>query len=354
MAYSTGIHIPTGDLRNEIRACRVPQFRSAEVAWSRRTALSGRPGEGVGLSAQRVRRLNDSLAEHTAAPGFHVSLVGPDPDNPKIGSLMGSGTLVRVDDHVGVLSASHVFAEKGIEGNRFGRGGLAVLSNLGEGQAPGGLVSTEAIQLCGGVAHLPHREPAAVGLPDLAFFILNDPVVVEKYRPRAFPFEEASCCVAGDELLVGNWFITGARGERSDRGRLYAELARAGFIDRVYERQSMSFLSTFVDPADAPRTHRRDWGGTSGGGVWNQRLTPVGRDKLRLGGALSRDDLGELRLVGVPFFHSATPPAGPVDPREAFGGELIAHHLTPEFVRGIRAGVLTQADDAYRRFTSQP
>ena len=353
MSAAAGIYVPTTDWRNEIRACPLPQFQHQNIAWSRRTALLKSDRPGVDLSAERVRQLNDFLAAHTAAPRFHVSLVALDPETPGAGALAGSGTLVRVDDHVGILSASHVFAEKGLEGNRFSAGGWAVLSNLDGGKLPGGLVPAERIWLSGGVAHLPHKEPSVPGLPDITFFILNDPSVVEKFHPRAFPFDEAHCCLAGDELLVGNWFITGARGERSGPELVYAELDRAGFVDRTYERAGMSFLSSFVDPADGSNEHRRNWGGTSGGGVWNQRLTPVGLDKLRHGASLSRDDLGDLRLVGVPFFHSAVPPHGPAVSSDNCQGELIAHHLTPELVRGFRYGVLDQADKAYRYFRTQ-
>ena len=115
----------------------------------------------------------------------------------------------------------------------------------------------------------------------------------------------------------------------------------------------MSFLSVFVDPIGESRKHRRNWGGTSGGGYWNQRLTKVGLDKLRHHAPLEREDLGMLRLVGVPFFHSAKAPQGQLGPSSRFGGELICHHLTPEIVQGIRTGVLALADGAYRHFAAR-
>lgn len=351
MSESPRIHVPTTDWRNEIRACPLSQFQHQDIVWSRRTALLNSDLPGVDLSAERGRQLNDFQGAHTSACGFHVGLMALDPEPPRVPAvgLAGSGTLVRVDDHVGILSASHVFAEKGLEGDRFPAGGQAVWSNLDRGKSPGGLVPTEQIWLSGGVAHLPHREPSVPGLPDIAFFILNDPCVVEKFHPRAFPLDEAHCCLSGDELLLGLWFITGARGERSGPNFVYNEQVRGASVDRIYERARMRFLSSFVDPADEPR---RNWGGFSGGGVWNQRLTRLGFDKLRHGASLSRDDLGDLRLVGVPFFHSAVPPHGPAVSSENCRGELIAHHLTPELVRGFRSAVLGQADEVYRHFRS--
>ena len=353
MSEKTSIHIPTGHLDNEIRALPVPQFRvPQELKWSRRTALANLTPDGVDLSVERSRQLSEFVADHTSAPEYHVALLKREDVDSRNLSLAGSGTLIQVEQHVAILSASHVFAEKGLEGDRFGGAVYAMFSNRQSRDNRGRSVPTEAVFLSGGFGPLPNREPSVEGLPDLAVFVLNDRSMVEQYKPRAFPFDEPHCCVDADDLLQGTWLITGARGELSGPGRVYNEVDRAGFVDRVYERKGMSFLSTFVDPVGESRKHRRNWGGTSGGGCWNQRLTSFGFDKLRHHAPLEREDLGMLRLAGVPFFHSAEAPQGRPDPSNRFEGELICHHLTPQVVQGIRVGVLAQADDAYRQFAA--
>ena len=348
IAETNRIYRPATSHENEIRDCPPEQFAISEIRWSREPAISHASNDGVDLSSDRHRELIEFVSDHTKARHYHVSLIAPNPDRSTEGVLKGSGTLVRVDDHVGILSARHVFAECGVEGDRFPDGGMAVLGNFDGVGAPEGFVQSEPYPLVGGIAHLPHRDPPVSGVPDISFFLLNDPDVVERLRERAFPFDVENCSVSGDALLNGSWFVCGARAERSTGGRIQIDLDRAGFVDRVYERSGMRFLSTFVDPADAPRSYRRDWHGTSGGGLWQQQLTQVGLDKVRHGRLPDRDDFSRLRLVGVPFYHSAVQPVGKHG--ERYGGEVIAHQLTPDLVNGIRTGVLDQAADAYRRF----
>lgn len=72
-------------------------------------------------------------------------------------------------------------------------------------------------------------------------------------------------------------------------------------VDRIYERGGFQYYG--VDLEDAAPEYR-DLSGLSGSGLWQQRLTTQGEEKLKTGApsALTPADLGETILGGIVFY----------------------------------------------------
>ena len=74
------------------------------------------------------------------------------------------------------------------------------------------------------------------------------------------------------ESMLDDWTITGVRGERSGSKRMYSETCLC-VVDRIYKRSEYEYYGMFAGKANGSRIESKDWKGTSGGGVWRQRLT---------------------------------------------------------------------------------
>ena len=107
-----------------------------------------------------------------------------------------------------------------------------------------------------------------------------------------------------DEMLKGSWLITGVRGERSDVKKFYSEVDGI-VIDRIYRRSECEYYGVFIDEVGGRRDQTRSWKGTSGGGIWQQRLRESGWRKIEQSSppSLTPEDLEPPVLGGVAFFH---------------------------------------------------
>ena len=147
--------------------------------------------------------------------------------------------------------------------------------------------------------------------------------------------------VGDDKMLNGNWLITGLRGERSGVGKLYYE-TNGIEIDRIYKRSEYEYYGIFVDEVDGSRAQSRSWKGTSGGGVWQQRLTQAGRRKVEQfsPSSLTPEDLEPPILGGIAFFHetrkSPNELRGDLGGTTYYHGELYAHRVGGMLLDTIR------------------
>ena len=188
------------------------------------------------------------------------------------------------------------------------------------------------------------------GLPDISVIVFSDDIE-EKLRSAALaekaPVPEPQwvdldgerqvsvpygTTGEDDEMLMGSWLITGLRGERSDVKKMYCETNTIA-IDRIYRRNECEYYGIFVDEVGGRRDRSRNWGGTSGGGVWQQRLTESGRQKVEQLSPppLTPEDFELPVLGGVAFFHETRKPPeelrGNHNGTTQYGGELYAHRL---------------------------
>ena len=151
-----------------------------------------------------------------------------------------------------------------------------------------------------------------------------------------------------DKMLAGSWLITGLRGERSDFKKFYTEMDGIA-VDRIYKRSEYEYYGVFVDEVGGRRAQSRSWKGTSGGGVWQQRLTQSGWQKIEhlSPPSLTPDDLEPPVLGGIAFFHetrkSPQELRGDLDGTRCYRGELYAHRIGGTLLdlirRALRHGV---------------
>ena len=202
------------------------------------------------------------------------------------------------------------------------------------------------------------------GLPDIAIIVLSDDIE-ERLREAAraegtavpepewvdldredlvgIPYGLAS---EDDEMLKGSWLITGVRGERSDVKKFYSEVDGI-VIDRIYRRSGCDYYGILVDEVGGRRDRSRSWPGTSGGGIWQQRLRQSGWRKIEQfsSPSLTPEDLEPPVLGGVAFFHetrkSPDELKGDLDGPRRYRGELYAHRIDRTLL-GLMRSVLRQ------------
>ena len=149
-----------------------------------------------------------------------------------------------------------------------------------------------------------------------------------------------------DQMLRGDWAIIGVRGERSGTKKIYSEMD-IGIVDRIYRRSEYEYYGIFVDEVHGSRAMSRSWKGTSGGGVWQQRLTQAGQRKIQniAPSPLTAEDLAPPVLGGIAFYHETR--KSPEDLKGSDGtryrSELYAHRIEEMLLgiirRALRHGV---------------
>ena len=144
-----------------------------------------------------------------------------------------------------------------------------------------------------------------------------------------------------DEMLNGGWLITGVRGERSDVKKFYSEVDGV-VIDRIYRRSEFEYYGLFVDEIGGRRDQTRSWPGTSGGGIWQQRLRQSGLRKIEQSSppSLTPEDLEPPVLGGIVFFHETRARRqelrGDLEGKSRFRAELYGHRIDRTLLGLIR------------------
>ena len=341
-----------------------------EIVWSRKAAI-----RNVGyreLSEAQQNTLADGIMKWGAAHRHHAVLA------TESGEPAGSGVCVTSGGRRGILTARHVLYGSGenevrlpnpVIGFAPSQGYMVehqrrlrnVRSNSGGPIGPFPLVG---ITVGERVIVLPlQRNNKAYpdpGLPDIAIVVLSDDIE-ERLRVAARAKETATpepqwvdldtedlvdipydVTTGHDEMLTGSWLITGLRGERSDVKKMYCE-TDAIVIDRIYKRSEYEYYGIFVDEVGGRRNRSRGWKGTSGGGVWQQRLTRSGQRKIAQFSPpdLTPEDLEPPVLGGIAFFHevrkSSQELKGESDGKAHYRGELYAHRIS-----GMLLGLIRQ------------
>ena len=200
------------------------------------------------------------------------------------------------------------------------------------------------------------------GLPDIAIIVLSDDIE-ERLREAAdaegtaapepewvdLDREDLVSIPYGltnedDEMFKGSWLITGVRGERSDVKKFYSEVDGI-VIDRIYRRSECEYYGIFVDEVGGRRDQTRSWPGTSGGGIWQQRLRQSGWRKIEQSSppSLTPEDLEPPVLGAVAFFHerrkSPRELRGDLDDTGHYRGELYAHRIDRTLLGLIRSAL---------------
>lgn len=327
------------------------------------------------MSGARYRRLSElqqkvmleGVITYSTAFRCHAKLT------TESGVPAGSGVCVTSGGRRGILTARHVlFADD--EGTRrlpnpvvgFMPSQISVLRELQRrgkplGEGPLVFPSMPAISIGDRQTVAPLQHPGKScpdpGLPDIAIIVISDADDFEKRLREAAgegPFTsdpewldlDAEERVGipyslvdsdADKMLEGDWVVTGVKGERSNVGKIMSE-AGIGIVDRIYRRSECEYYGIFLDEVDGNRAGSKSWKGTSGGGVWQQRLTRAGQQKLQsiAPSPLTPEDLEPPVLGGIAFFHETR--KSPEELRDAAGkyyrSELYAHRID-EMLLGI-------------------
>ena len=345
-------------------------MRASEIVWSRKTAM--RHATYRGFSEAQQSTLLDEVMKWGVAHRHHAVL------GTESGEPAGSGVCVTSGGRRGILTARHVLSTYGEEEEW--------RTNLFIGFAPPrdqmiqdqwrrqqrqqnskgllGLFEVAGIPLGETMTVVPLQRKDKIwpdpGLPDIAIVVVSDDIE-ERLRKAAhdegtavpeprwvnLDREDLVSIPCGspdneDKMLTGSWLITGLRGERSGVKEFYTEM-NGITIDRIYRRSEYEYYGILVDEVGGRRAQSRSWKGTSGGGVWQQRLKPSGWRKIEQFSppSLTPEDLEPPVLGGIAFFHETRKPArelrgdggsGTADYR----GELYAHRIDGVLLNLIR------------------
>ena len=335
-------------------------MRTNEITWSRRFALRNdnywEPNE------VQQHALMQGIARWGEVQRYHAVLT------TESGMPAGSGVCVKSGGQRGLLTARHVLYANGKRKKRLPNPLISFAPSQREmlqeqrrrrhWQPNSGepLQNLQAIAMSIGnrttITPLQQENMTCLdpGLPDISVIVFSDDIE-EKLRSAALaekaPVPEPQwvdldgerqvsvpygTTGEDDEMLMGSWLITGLRGERSDVKKMYCETNTIA-IDRIYRRNECEYYGIFVDEVGGRRDRSRNWGGTSGGGVWQQRLTESGRQKVEQLSPppLTPEDFELPVLGGVAFFHETRKPPeelrGNHNGTTQYGGELYAHRL---------------------------
>ena len=365
-----GPHVQlVGSIETGILGAPPAPMSASEIVWSRRAAM--RHADYRAYPEAQWNALFDEIVKWGMAQRYHAVLA------TESGEPAGSGVCVTSGGRRGILTARHVLTayadgeewqtnlcigfapprdEMVQEQLRRQYGGQHNRDPLGPFRGTGISLGDRVV-----VSPLQREDKAYPdpGLPDVAIIVVSDDIE-ERVRKAArdegtaipeprwvdldredrvsVPYDPAS---NEDMMLAGSWLVTGLRGERSGVTKFYTELDGIA-VDRIYRRSEYEYYGVFVDEVGGTRAQSRSWKGTSGGGVWQQRLTQSGWQKMERASALSLtpDDLEPPVLGGIAFFHetrkSPQELRGDLDGKRCYRGEVYAHRIGGTLLDVIR------------------
>ena len=330
------------------------------------------------FSEARQNALLDGIMKYGAAHRYHAILAR------ESGEPAGSGVCVTSGGRRGILTARHVLYADGEREERLPspvigfappqreivEGHRRRLHGRRNSREPLGPFQVTGISIGDRATIAPLQREGKIypdpGLPDIAIIAVSDDIE-ERLREAAraegtaapeprwvdLDREDLVSIPYGptnddDKMLRGSWLITGLRGERSGFKKFYSETDGI-VIDRIYRRSEYEYYGIFVDEVGGRRAQSRGWKGTSGGGVWQQKLTQSGWRKIEQFSppSLTPEDLEPPVLGGIAFFHetrkSPQELRGDLHGTTQYRGELYAHRIGGTLVglirRALRHGV---------------
>ena len=358
-----------GNIEAGILGAPPTPMRASEIVWSRRAAMSN-AGYRAFSEAQQNALLGE-IMKWGIAHRYHAVLA------TESGEPAGSAVCVTSGGRRGILTARHVLSACP-EGEEW-RTNLVIgfappqdemiqdqqrrQHGRQNSKQPLGPFQVTGISLGDRVTIVPLQRKGKIcpdpGLPDIAIIVVSDDIE-ERLRkaardeatavpePRWVDLDSGNLVSIPygptsneDKMLAGSWLITGVRGERSDFKKFYSEMDGI-VVDRIYRRSEHEYYGIFVDEVGGKRAQYRRWNGTSGGGVWQQRLTQSGWHKIEHFSppSLTPDDLEPPVLGGIAFFHetrkSSQELRGDRDGTRCYGGELYAHRISGTLLDLIR------------------
>ena len=331
-----------------------------EIVWSRRSAM--RNADYRDFSEAQQNALLQGIMKYGAVHRYHAILA------TESGEPAGSGVCVTSGGRRGILTARHVLYADGEREERLSNPVIGFAPPQGDiiedqrrrqhgrrnSSEPLGPFPVTGISIGDRVTIAPlQRKDKSYpdpGLPDIAIVVVSDDIE-ERLREAArtegtavpeprwvdLDREDLVSIPYGptnedDEMLRGSWLIAGLRGERSDFKKFYSETDGI-VIDRIYRRSECEYYGIFLDEVGGRRAQSRGWKGTSGGGVWQQKLTQSGWRKIEQFSppSLTPEDLEPPVLGGIAFFHetrkSPQELRGDLHGRTRYSGELYAHRI---------------------------
>ena len=294
-------------------------FRTVEIKWSRKEAEAANENMNYIPPTGRAKLLQ-FLHEYCPMRRSTVVFAAPKESDPSGAEVAGSGICVRSGDAFGVLTARHVLVDP--SGKLRHQSGLLIRFFDDRCVTSKGF----AVPVHRGGLYYPVtrtiEQAVWPGLPDIGILRIDQPAMstylakiheedstADNGNPRWLDLRElAADAISGspqglDEILKGSWFVTGAISERSGPGFTYVQITDV-FVDRVYERGGYQYLGLFHGGQDRPSAENQNYGGTSGGPLWQQRLSERSIHKLcqNSGGPLTPDDLLSPHLGAVVFY----------------------------------------------------
>jgi len=196
-----------------------------------------------------------------------------EPDGNEEGVHIGSGTLVKIGEVYGVLTAQHVVAE--LKGDY-----LLGLTAAREGETHSFKAQKSSI----GVIEIASPVSEEYG-PDLGFIVLSDwdDVSTIKASRLFYDLSHDSDEWSADPppLDSGIWFACGAHGERFerifpeagfDKVVSFQDFCGAGGINRSYKKEGFDYLEMDIEFSEE-RGMPHSFGGMSGGGLWQVTIS---------------------------------------------------------------------------------
>ena len=341
-----------------------------EIVWSRRAAMLD--VDYRDFSALQQKAALEGIIKYGTAHRYHAVLA------TESGEPAGSGVCITSGGRRGILTARHVLDADGEEQYRSLVIGFAppqdqiierqLRHEYGPRRSdrPLGPFRTTAISIGDRAIFTPLQRPGKAcpdpGLPDIAIVAFSDDIE-ERLReaasgegtavpdPRWFDLDRDDFVGVpygptdkDDEMLSGSWLVVGLRGERSGVKKMYCETDGI-VIDRIYRRSEYEYYGIFVDEVGGKLAQSRSWKGTSGGGLWQQRLTASGRWKIEQFSppSLTPEDLDPPVLGGIAFFHetrkSPQELRGDVHGSRHYHGEVYAHRIDGMLLGLIRGAL---------------
>ena len=363
--------VPVDDIKTAILGAPPARMSANEIEWTRRSALRD-VVDYHNLSDTQQKALHEGLVLHGNSRRCHAKLA------TESGEPAGSGVCVTSGGRRGMLTARHVlYADDE---------GKVRLPNPVIGFMPTQSEMLRELRRCGkpldsnellavfptvGVSlgdretvvplHRHSRTYPDPGLPDIAIIAISDAADFEG-RLREAAAEHGTITpepewldldteeqvgipysitdANADEMLKGFWTINGVRGERSSNKKIYSETDIV-VLDRIYRRNEYEYYGVFLDRVNGSRT--RGWKGTSGGGVWQQRLTRSGQQKIKQFSPppLTPEDLEPPVLGGMVFYHETRKSAQELTASDGtcYRSELYAHRIDEMLLGIIRRAV---------------
>ena len=289
-------------------------MRETEVRWSKRAKLKTHP-ELRHLSSEEDRVLSTVLGRWGQAELSRCILAYPERTPGEGVRAAGCAVCVKSGEQLGLLTARHVLFDAN-GGHRFDQ----FFARFASHEETRCRASTEwnrrqtdvrvtssgfTLPLAPETATVPtSRQEGAIvqpGLPDIALLRLNRElfcIAVETYKaqhgadsfaePRWVDLQDLTSTVVGydeaagekDEMHFGRWLVTGMSPESRNLSLVSTPTILLD-VNRIYQRAGMSYYGMLHGALDRPEEENRDLHGTSGGGIWQQRLTPEGVRKVQ-------------------------------------------------------------------------